>query len=748
MALSKQKIKNVHKYQLKREKETLRKSLLDKITQINNEIEAETNNSTHIMQSAVNNKIKCNFNREKKKNKKIDQMDSQNNTHEGKFKNSIPNKEIIAQMHEIQKKNFINTNNTEKLNQYHSSQAIKNTKNVVSYENDIKNLQNDIKTNINQKIVLSNRRKTNQDNNSTHFRNFLDNHPIIYQEDEIITKMKLCNTTIITGVTGCGKSTIIPTLLLSYGYTSMVIVQPRRIVCDTIAERINKIYGQIVASVRYRNKSTVNKQTRVQLVTDGILLRDILDDIFLSKYDTVIVDEVHECTSFYALLLPLLMRIMRIRSNLRLILMSATPSSSIFELFPNTPIISINGLQFPVRIHYSNLKIDTSLLNTPNYKTEIQKLEMCIFATVQTLISTCDGSILVFLTSKKQISVVSQKLSAIRPKTRILPLYAGLPTQAQNRIFSKDRFIILATNYAETGITIPSIKHVVDCGLQKICISDGNSVEYKIMPISKDAAEQRRGRVGRTQEGSCHRMYTPEYYQSLTIHTKPAILHSPIHYHLLILFFLKIKKNILMHNIPSENIIKAKNTLKRIKAIRNDRITSLGKALLNFPFSPIIASIAHAHNCDEVRLICAILDTRFDLETEHYNHDQYDNISESIQSHDEFSELFTQVNYILSSPLSPKKDEIISLSAIKTYNLNYSIQLKLKISRYIFNAFRENLCIRVDNNFYFNTIKVFLTDTQLNMNCEYFVFQYIVIRNEKMYPKNITKVQKEWIYEN
>lgn len=565
-----------------------------------------------------------------------------------------------------------------------------------------------------------------------------ENLSITYQEEEIISSIKHNKTIFINGTTGCGKSTQVPQMLLENGFDNILISQPRKISCLTTSDRINYETQSILTAYRFRFENNLTKKTKIEIVTDGILLKEIISDIKLTKYKIIIIDEAHECTINLEIIIPILARLIKIRNDLRLIFMSATPNKKIKKLFESAPEIEIKSSIFPVSVDYSDFQLNFPFLSNKIENFEMNRLENEIFEILKKIIDK-DGNILVFLTSKKQIYSMIEKFKNYKKNSdrkkncKFLPFHASLSSNEQLEIFKPGKKCIFATNYAETSLTISGIKYVIDSGLQKICVDDGIIRSYKIIPISKASAEQRKGRAGRLDEGICYRIYSSDFFERMRVHSDTV--KSSIDYILLVLYFLKIKKQIFINKIDKKQIENSRKLFSRLNVLKNNKITKFGKKIVQSNFSPQIAILNEKYDSDEFKLTCAILDSNFEFPTEKLQIDFY-------------SEIFSKIDFILeNSDFFPKTKifEFFQLCQLKSKKIIFTKEKKLKISKCLFLLFFDNLCMKINDNFYYKNELISLNTNQKNMNPDFFVFQYLVKRNEKLYAVNITRVEKDWL---
>ena len=353
--------------------------------------------------------------------------------------------------------------------------------------------------------------------------------PITAHRDQLLEAIRDHQVVVVAGETGSGKSTQLPKLCLELGrgvagYVAQT--QPRRLAARTIAERVAAELGTpIGGAVGYamRFTDTVADDTLVKVMTDGLLLAEIQGDRSLSAYDTIIIDEAHERSLNIDFLLGYLKRLCRERSDLKVIVTSATIDTARFsEHFDDAPVVEVSGRTYPVEVRYREpIDGDAQPLEQPD----------AICRAVRELTTEGTGDILVFCSGEREIRDAAESLAELRlPNTEIVPLYARLSSAEQHRVFAPHtgRRIVLATNVAETSLTVPGIRAVVDPGTARVSrYSRRTKVQrLPIEPISQASADQRAGRCGRIGPGVCIRLYTEEDYLSRPRFTEPEILRT------------------------------------------------------------------------------------------------------------------------------------------------------------------------------------------------------------------------------
>ena len=370
--------------------------------------------------------------------------------------------------------------------------------------------------------------------------------PIVSKKNLIIDAIKKHRIIIISGETGSGKTTQIPKFCIEAGRGIRGMIgctQPRRIAATTVSRRIAEELGENIGhSVGYkiRFKDRTDESTFIKIMTDGILLAETQTDPYLNAYDTVIVDEAHERSLNIDFVLGILKLLMRKRNDLKLIITSATIDTKKFsKACQDAPIIEVSGRMYPVETRYMDV------LSDPKEKEDVSTIELAAKAVKDIQHESPFGDILVFMPTEQDIIETCELIEAEKfDNVRVLPLFARLSAAEQKRVFSRigGRKIIVATNVAETSITIPGIKYVIDSGLARISKYSPRSriTALPILPVSKSSADQRKGRCGRIENGVCIRMYSEEDYLSRPRYTKPEILRSNLAEVILRMLFLKL----------------------------------------------------------------------------------------------------------------------------------------------------------------------------------------------------------------
>ncbi|WP_243718812.1 ATP-dependent RNA helicase HrpA [Actinomadura sp. KC06] len=360
--------------------------------------------------------------------------------------------------------------------------------------------------------------------------------PVAQKKDDILAAIRDHQVVIVAGETGSGKTTQIPKICLELGrgvLGSIGHTQPRRLAARTVADRIAEELGtELGEAVGYKVRFTdrSSDDTLVKLMTDGILLAEIQTDRLLRQYDTLIIDEAHERSLNIDFLLGYVKEVLPRRPDLKVIITSATIDPERFsEHFGDAPIVEVSGRTYPVEVRYRPV-VDPDDPSADPDRDQIQ----AILDAVDELGREAPGDVLVFLSGEREIrdtaDALTKHFTRRRETTDVLPLYARLSSAEQHRVFQphRGRRIVLATNVAETSLTVPGIKYVVDPGTARISrYSHRLKVQrLPIEPVSQASANQRKGRCGRVSEGVCIRLYSEDDFESRPEFTDPEILRT------------------------------------------------------------------------------------------------------------------------------------------------------------------------------------------------------------------------------
>ncbi len=356
--------------------------------------------------------------------------------------------------------------------------------------------------------------------------------PIFAKKDEIIEAIAQHPVIVVSGETGSGKTTQLPQYCLAAGRGLDGLIgctQPRRIAATTVSRRIAEELGQDpgqAVGYKIRFKDRTPKDAYIKIMTDGILLAETQSDRYLGAYDTIIVDEAHERSLNIDFILGMLQTLVNKRDDLKLIITSATIDTAKFSrAFGNAPVIEVSGRMYPVEVQYVPPEKDPS----PNG--DLTHVEMAVQAVKRVLKQSRTGDLLVFMPTEQDIRETCELLDAHAPEgTRVMPLFARLTAAEQSRVFARlaGRKIIVATNVAETSITIPGIRYVIDSGLARISRYSPRtrSTSLPVVPVSRSSCDQRKGRCGRVQNGVCLRLYSEDDFKARPQFTPPEIIRA------------------------------------------------------------------------------------------------------------------------------------------------------------------------------------------------------------------------------
>lgn len=444
--------------------------------------------------------------------------------------------------------------------------------------------------------------------------------PIYERRDEIKAAIQQNQVVVIAGATGSGKTTQLPKICLEAGCGKRGFIghtQPRRLAARTVAERISQeLKVELGTTVGYKVRFTdhTNKNSLIKIMTDGILLAELAKDRYLNQYDTIIIDEAHERSLNIDFILGYLKTLLPKRRDLKVIITSATIDVSSFaHYFNDAPIIEIEGRTYPVETRYR------APIDNPN-NVEQDPFEEA-YEAIEELGQIDLGDILVFLDGERSIYDFADFLRKKNLKhTEILPLYARLSNAEQNKIFlpHAGRHIILATNVAETSLTVPGIKYVIDFGQARI---SRYSVRTKVQrlpiePISKASADQRKGRCGRTAPGICIRLYSQEDYEQRSQYTDPEIFRTNLASVILQMISLQlgdIESFPFIDQPDHKQISDGYRLLEEIGAlsIEDHKLTADGKLIARLPIDPRLAKMivtsAKLGSLNEVLIIASAL---------------------------------------------------------------------------------------------------------------------------------------------
>ncbi len=445
-----------------------------------------------------------------------------------------------------------------------------------------------------------------------------DNLPISAHKDAIIAALQSQQVIVVAGETGSGKTTQLAKMCLEAFPDNDLLIgctQPRRIAASTVSARVAEELGPLADLVGYKIRfhDGTTPETRIKFMTDGVLLAETRQDRLLKKYGILIIDEAHERSLNIDFLLGYIKQLLLRRPELKIIITSATIDTQAFaDHFRGAPIITVAGRSYPVVVRYCPPEDEAS-------GEREEELDHCL----QTICDLYDneprGDILVFLPTEKDIREACLVLEKKITGAVILPLFGRLPSVDQRKIFQRFNQvkIVLATNVAETSITVPGIRYVVDSGLARISHYNvrAKTTSLPITRISRAGCDQRKGRCGRIGPGVCIRLYSEEDYNDRPDYTQPELLRSNLADVILQMISLELghPENFPFLDPPHKSAIKEGYQLLRELGAITDKmhLTERGRIMADLPIDPCISRIiieAKENNClREIKIIAAVL---------------------------------------------------------------------------------------------------------------------------------------------
>lgn len=448
--------------------------------------------------------------------------------------------------------------------------------------------------------------------------------PVFPFRQDLLAAIEEHQVLIIEGETGSGKTTQIPQYLVEEGYTEngmkIGCTQPRRVAAMSVAARVAqemgvKLGNEVGYSIRFED--CTSERTVLKYMTDGMLLREFMTEPDLASYSVVVIDEAHERTLHTDILFGLIKDIARFRPDLKVLIASATLDTERFSaFFDDAPVFRIPGRRFPVDIFYTKAP-------------EADYLEACVVSVLQIHVTQPQGDVLVFLTGQEEIEACCEllqercrRLGSKISELLVLPIYANLPSDMQSKIFEPTppgaRKVVVATNIAETSLTIDGIIYVIDPGFckQKSYNARTGMESLIVTPCSRASANQRAGRAGRVAAGKCFRLYTAwAYKHEMEESTVPEIQRTNLGNVVLLLKSLGINDLIhfdFMDPPPHETLVLALEQLYALGALNHlGELTKLGRRMAELPVDPMLSKMVLAseqYRCsEEILTIAAML---------------------------------------------------------------------------------------------------------------------------------------------
>lgn len=620
-----------------------------------------------------------------------------------------------------------------------------------------------------------------------------ENLPITAKREEIIDAIRKRQVVILSGETGCGKSTQIPKMCLEAGRGiegKIGCTQPRRIAATTIARRIAEELGEELGrSVGYKIRFTdrTSREGYIKIMTDGILLAETQGDRRLLEYDTLIIDEAHERSLNVDFLLGILKTLLPERPELKVIVSSATLETDKFRaFFGNAPVIVVQGRTYPVEVEY--LPPDTE----SDKEGEVTWVDMAVKAVDMMQAHRRFGDILIFMPTEQDVLETCERLEARCPSgTSVLPLYARLPASEQDRVYHvTGAKWVVATNVAETSLTIPGIRYVIDSGLARISTYHPRTRtrSLPITPISRASADQRKGRCGRVQYGVCIRLFAEEDFLGRPEFTPPEILRSNLAEVILRMLYLGIgdPTSFPFLDSPNDRSIKDGYDLlvelgATVQQGKRYELTDIGLIMAQTPLDPRISRMmveAAREGCmEEVAVIAAGLSIQDPRERPAEKAKEADRMTGSFRDpHSDFLTLlaiwrayhrerqslktqnklrkFCREHFLSYSRMREwvyTHDQIINLlkeRAILESSRARPEDLYAGIHKSILSGFLSNIACRKEKNLYAaargSQVMVFPGSTLFNKDIPWIVAAEMV-KTSRLFARTSARIEPEWL---
>jgi ATP-dependent helicase HrpA len=615
--------------------------------------------------------------------------------------------------------------------------------------------------------------------------NYPESLPVSQKRHDILKTLRANQVVIIAGDTGSGKTTQLPKMcleLLSKSKGRVGCTQPRRIAALTVSARVSDElaqYGHLVG-YKIRFQDATNAATRIKFMTDGVLLAETRKDRLLQEYDFLIIDEAHERSLNIDFLLGHLKNILRERPGLKAIITSATIDTDAFSKhFGNAPIVRIPGKTYPVEIRYSP-SIPDEYGETGNY------IESCVDAICTIHLHEAPGDILAFLPTERDIRNCVDLLKKKIKDATIVPLFGRLQTADQKKIFQtgKQTKIVVATNIAETSITVPGIRYVVDTGLARMAYYNfrAKTNSLPIQKISRAGCDQRKGRCGRIGPGICIRLFSEQDYLEREEYTLPEIKRSNLAEVILqmLSFNLGDPFNFPFVDPPlSSAISDGYNQLQELGAIDDKRrLTATGAKMALMPIDPSISRIvieAQQNNClKEIMIIATVLaiqdprvrpaefEQQADAVHEQFHDKRSDfltylniwNLFQAVKGQTSWSRLkkFCHGHYLSFQRMREWIDlhgqMTRILQSIPHFSSNENDASYDDIHRSLTAGFLRNVAMKKDKNLYLagsgKEIMIFPGSGQFKSGAHWIIASSFLETN-RLYAFNIASIQPEWL---
>ncbi|CCW64866.1 unnamed protein product [Phytomonas sp. EM1] len=632
----------------------------------------------------------------------------------------------------------------------------------------------------------------------------------IYEAKQSIQKLiHRYQTILLVGETGSGKTTQVPQFVLEmnpeYG---IACTQPRRVAATSVSERVAdemdvNLGEEVGYSIRFDDMSSA--KTRLKYLTDGMLLREAMIDPLLGKYSVIVLDEAHERTVSTDILIGVIKQLLPKRPDLRVIVMSATLEEKRFQqYFPEAPLVHVSGRMFGVKMYYSRAP-------------EANYVEAAIRTATQIHLYEGEGDILIFLTGEDEIETTVERLqngiqmaehssaNCHRGPVNVLPLYSALPPSQQRKVFLPNskgtRKIVVATNVAETSLTIDGIVFVIDCGFskQKVFNPKLRVESLLVTPISQASAQQRSGRAGRTKPGKCFRLYTVKSFETALLpNTYPEILRCNLGSIVLNMKKMGIEDLVNFDFVEPpapETLMRALELLNYIGALDDDgNLTLIGNQISEFPVDPEMASMLYnspEYGCsDDIARISAMLSVQNPFVTPSNNQRGYAlssrdqfyhqtgdhlallNVFNSYYERNRQNPTWCKENYLNPRVMKQAVNIYHQLSSImkriglnicSTYtsewrkvsndatDKNMNLEFANEIRRAIVKGYFTKIALSLPTKHQFITLKddvkcMLFPSTFLNRRPKFVVFNELVLTSNT-YIRTVTSVSEDWLLE-
>ncbi len=460
--------------------------------------------------------------------------------------------------------------------------------------------------------------------------------PVYKHKDLILEALKTHQVIVVESPTGSGKTTQMPVILYEAGFTQYGIIgvtQPRRIAAVSVSEfiaRQMKTHIPGIVGYKMRFEDRTNHSTAIKIMTDGILLQEMKLDPYLTKYGLIVVDEAHERSLTIDFILGLLKRVLEERPEFKVIISSATINAQVFsEYFGECPVVKIEAITYPVTLVYDPPSVPSSSDgSSPGQLAEDARFDKILSIIERVIGERRKGDVLIFLPGEKTIKECMTRLmmSPVGKNIHIVPLYGRLGKDEQDRVFENAPWgktkVVVSTNIAETSVTIDGITTVIDSGLAKLNYYSPKTFTSSLIegPVSKASANQRKGRAGRTQEGSCYRLYPRKDFENRALFTTEEIYRTDLSEVVLRMADLGITEFEEFDFISPPNregLLAAIETLNLLDALNKDQtLSDIGKMMTQFPLPPrqsriiVEAVLKYPHVTQETIIAAAFLSTQ------------------------------------------------------------------------------------------------------------------------------------------